>query len=32
MVTVMESVRLSPVAYLQQEETAVSKSEYLAGE
>lgn len=32
MATVMESVRLSPVAYLQQEETAVSKSEYLAGE
>lgn len=32
MVTMMESMRLSPVAYLQQEETAVSKSEYLAGE
>lgn len=30
--TVTESLRLSPITYLQQEESAVSKSEYLAGE
>ncbi|MCS6825235.1 MAG: Uma2 family endonuclease [Caldilinea sp.] len=27
-----ESARLSPIAYLRQEETAATKSEYLAGE
>jgi Uma2 family endonuclease len=32
MATVIAGVRLAPVAYLQQEETATTKSEYLAGE
>jgi len=32
MAAALEQVRLSPVAYLQQEETAIAKSEYWAGE
>jgi len=32
MAVVVEGVRLTPTAYLQQEETATTKSEYLAGE